>query len=60
MKKITMVNSEQICARGWKGFKTRGSVPEVLGFSLRFFVSDMFSHSVHSITDRKSNFRQRK
>ncbi len=26
MKKITMVNPEQICARGWKGFKTKASV----------------------------------
>jgi hypothetical protein len=26
MKKITMVNPEQICARGWKGLKTKSSV----------------------------------
>ena len=26
MKKITMVNPEQICSRGWKGLKTKQSV----------------------------------
>ncbi len=26
MKKITMVNPEQICARGWKGLKTKKAV----------------------------------
>ena len=39
MKKITMVNPEQITAKGWKGFKTRKAVEN---FATRYKVNHVW------------------